>query len=90
MDLGAVEGRDELAVEALEGAVGDRVALVLHFLDRLHFPFDVGEVVEQFAEQLRAADGGVGLGVEVVEELVGLRHQLFEHAALYTPNVTVL
>src|SRR6266849_9274715 len=83
VDLGAVEGRDELLVQPLEGAVGDPVALVLDFLDGGDLALDVGEIVEQRAEQLRAAHGGVGLGVEIVEKLLRFRHQLFQHAAFY-------
>jgi hypothetical protein len=47
VDLGAVEWRDELSVQAREGAVGDVVAPVLDVLDRLALLRHVGEVVEE-------------------------------------------
>ena len=59
----------------------DAVALVLHVLDGGDLAFYVDEVVEQRGQQLGSADGGVGLRVEVVEELIRPRHQLFQHRA---------
>ncbi len=75
-------------MQPLEGAVCDLIALVFDLFDRRHLALDFGKVFKEFGEQLRAAHGGVGLGLEVVEELVRPRHELFEHAALYMPNVT--
>ena len=85
MDLPPIERRDELAVKALERAVRDVVSFVLDLLDGRDLALDVGEVLEQREQQARTPYGRFGLGVEVVEELVRLRHQFFQHAALYTP-----
>src|SRR5439155_8909609 len=90
VDLRPVEGGDELPVQPLEGAVRDVVALVLHALDGGDLPLDVGEVLEEREQELGTSDGDFRLGVEVVEELVRLRHQFFEHAALYMARVTAM
>jgi len=90
VNLRPVERGDELLVQPLERAVRDVVALVLHLLDGGDLALDVGEVLEESEQELGTADGDFRLGVEVVEELVRLRHQFFEHAALYMACVTAM
>src|SRR6266542_2987499 len=79
VDLGPVERRYELRVEARERLVGDVVTPVLDVLDRLAFARHVGEVVEERLQELRPLDHGPGLGLEVGEKVVRLRHELLEH-----------
>src|SRR5215217_577499 len=91
VDLRPVERGDELLVQTVEGGVGDLVTQVLHVLERADPGGHIAIVAQQFVQHLRALNCRGALLVEVVEELIRLGHQPFEHGYLpvgHTRDVT--
>src|SRR5262245_48573879 len=78
VDVLAVDRRDEGRIELLDDLVGDLVALVLDFLDRVRLGSRVAEVIDHLVEQRGGPDDVLGLLLEVVEEPNFLRDQV-EH-----------
>ena len=82
MDVFAVEGGDEGAVEAVEGGVTEIVGLVLFVADHLNGGVNSGEFLHKFAQMGGRGDDTVG---DVLKEVVkdGVLGEQIEHGPQY-------
>ena len=69
VDVLAVKGGDEGAVQLGQGLVGDAVALVFHLLQLLDLGLKVRQVVEDLAEERNPPDDVGGCTVKEIQEV---------------------